>query len=472
MFGINFALALLCHPSPRCRKPARYRPVMHELESRLVPSTFNEFPLPDLPRPHHGLDRILLDGITAGPDGNVWFTDTNASAIGTITPSGRFTEFVQDHTYPNVYFVQGIVTGADGNLWFGGLLDANGPKIGRITPDGTVTPFPIPFFDLASGDTQEETIHALTAGPDGNVWYNEDVYPGHQAVGQVTPDGQATALYLSSSGNDFGTDGITTGPDGNVWFITGGRNELGRITPDGQTTRFRTPSSVDGFAPRSTLTVGPDGNLWATGVQADPHTGHDISASIDRITLDGQFTEFPLPLANLPAAITAGPDGNLWFTEPGANQIGMITPDGQLTEYHVPTPNSYPEFITAGPDSNLWFTEPGSVQIGEFVLNDEGSGAGAAPAKSAPLAQAVRSAAIDAFFAGAQPDPLKPIVANQQSALAVVDASFTASRSDPVAVPAAPQAQVEAPSLSHLHPAEAVVTHEMAGLTDPWTDTL
>ena len=70
-------------------------PVLGELERRLVPSTFNEFPLPDLPRPHFGTDLILLDGITAGPDGNVWFTDTDAGAIGSITPSGSFAEFVQ-----------------------------------------------------------------------------------------------------------------------------------------------------------------------------------------------------------------------------------------------------------------------------------------------------------------------------------------------------------------------------------------
>jgi streptogramin lyase len=214
------------------RRPqsARHRPALEALEDRRLLSTFNEFPLPDLPRPHFGTDLILLDGITAGPDGNVWFTDTDARAIGSITPSGSFSEFVQDHTFPNVYFVQGIATGADGNLWFGGLLDANGPRIGQVTPDGTVTRFSIPFLDVPGTDEQEQNIRGLTAGPDGNVWYNEFVYPGFGAIGRVTPDGQATVLYLSPTPNDFGTGGITTGPDGNVWFITGARSELGRIT--------------------------------------------------------------------------------------------------------------------------------------------------------------------------------------------------------------------------------------------------
>ncbi|HEX9235282.1 MAG TPA: hypothetical protein VF972_03260, partial [Actinomycetota bacterium] len=31
--------------------------------------------------------------ITPGPDGNLWFTDTSADAIGRITPTGAVTEF-------------------------------------------------------------------------------------------------------------------------------------------------------------------------------------------------------------------------------------------------------------------------------------------------------------------------------------------------------------------------------------------
>jgi hypothetical protein len=31
----------------------------------------------------------------------------------------------------------------------------------------------------------------------------------------------------------------------------------------------------------------------------------------------------------------------------------VITPDGQITEYQVPTPNSQPAGITAGPDGNI-----------------------------------------------------------------------------------------------------------------------
>src|SRR5260221_7018676 len=54
------------------------------------------------------------DGITAGPDGNVWFTETSGHSIGRITRSGDIREFP---LAPNVYPFH-ITAGSDGNLWF------------------------------------------------------------------------------------------------------------------------------------------------------------------------------------------------------------------------------------------------------------------------------------------------------------------------------------------------------------------
>src|SRR6266436_741926 len=51
-------------------------------------------------------------GITLGPDGNLWFTESRADQIGKITPNGSITE------YPLPSGVaSGIAAGPDGNLW-------------------------------------------------------------------------------------------------------------------------------------------------------------------------------------------------------------------------------------------------------------------------------------------------------------------------------------------------------------------
>ena len=72
--------------------------------------------------------------ITAGADGNLWFTEDGeqGGAIARITPAGAVTEF------PTGGGLWGIAAGPDGNLWFT-RLDTG--QIGRITPAGTVTWF-------------------------------------------------------------------------------------------------------------------------------------------------------------------------------------------------------------------------------------------------------------------------------------------------------------------------------------------
>jgi len=52
-------------------------------------------------------------GITAGPDGNLWFVECASNKFGKITTAGVVTEFPSPSACPAY-----IVTGSDGNLWF------------------------------------------------------------------------------------------------------------------------------------------------------------------------------------------------------------------------------------------------------------------------------------------------------------------------------------------------------------------
>ena len=66
-------------------------------------------------------------GITAGADGNLWFTEHNGHRIGRITPLGVVTEFSSGITAGAGPL--GIAAGPDGNLWF---AENNIDRIGRI----------------------------------------------------------------------------------------------------------------------------------------------------------------------------------------------------------------------------------------------------------------------------------------------------------------------------------------------------
>src|SRR5450631_3218903 len=100
-------------------------------------------------------------GITAGPDGNLWFTELIGDKIGRITPLGVVTEFpgVTAGSVP-----RRITAGPDGNLWF---TENTGNRIGRITPLGVVTEFSV-------GITAGASPFSITVGPDGNLWFTED----------------------------------------------------------------------------------------------------------------------------------------------------------------------------------------------------------------------------------------------------------------------------------------------------------
>lgn len=158
---------------------------------------------------------VAPQGITAGPDGNMWFTEyVNPGRIGRITMGGAITEFEAGIT-PNGG-IEAITAGADGNVWF---ANQNNDTIGRITPAGGVTEYPLPAGHFAQ-------VRGITLGPDGNVWFAE--YNGGR-IGRITPAGVVTEFNNGMSFNPR-PRGITAGPDGALWFTEEVGNRIGRIT--------------------------------------------------------------------------------------------------------------------------------------------------------------------------------------------------------------------------------------------------
>ena len=193
-------------------------------------------------------------------------------------------------------------------------------------------------------------------------------------IGRITPSGQVTEFPVSLDPGD-----IKAGPDGNLWFTEsepmppqpGQRNKIGRVTPTGQVTEF----PLTGFL-MSGEAFGPDGNLWFTEGVYEPFAGGPPGAAkrvefLSRITPAGQITEIPLSGFAGGGEITFGPDGNLWYTyfDPDRSAIGRITPAGLAFEFSIPTADSRPVDIAAGPDGNLWFTESNAANIGRFRVS-------------------------------------------------------------------------------------------------------
>jgi streptogramin lyase len=309
------------------------------------------FPLPDgVPGPN---------GITAGPDGNVWFTasgvapvqgmvggDPIDAAIVRLTPAGVFTMFrlPDPGGWPD-----GITAGPDGNLWF---AEFYGDAVGRITPRGAVTEYPVPPQRV----TYNSQPHAIAAGPDGRIWFPDS---GGGKIGRITPAGMMTEFPVTG-GFSYG---IAAGPDGALWF-TGGTS-IGRITTAGRVTEFKLPG-VNHMP--GDIVAGPDGALWFL----EPNKG-----LLGRITTDGRITEFPLPdhpcleesggyTQCFAVYIARGPDGAVWISEPWRNTLGRVDGQGRITEFPLADGGHGPQEMAAGPDGALWFTYGDGV--GRFSL--------------------------------------------------------------------------------------------------------
>jgi streptogramin lyase len=169
---------------------------------------------------------IIIENLTTGADGTIWFTQRNPAAIVAFNPTTHaFTPYTTGlGTTARPY---GITLGSDGNIWF---TDQNfqQPAIGKLTvSSGAISEY---SAGLNPNGTQSNPW-MITAGPDGNLWFTDQNFQD-MAIGRVSvANGQITEYSTGLQRNPY-LQGITAGPDGNVWFGDQGVELLvGAINP-------------------------------------------------------------------------------------------------------------------------------------------------------------------------------------------------------------------------------------------------
>jgi streptogramin lyase len=365
------------------------------------------------------------DAIALGPaKGAMWFTESGANQIATISTTGTVTEFA---AYGSNSTPIGLAPGSDGGMWY---VESNQVGIERLKA-GTSTSYPyavtktgaafgiapdsqgnlwfaqegadqVGVFSPATDTSTEEAVPISKAaplnvaqGPDPNMWFTEfgPTWPSDHIgtidslTGQITETGVAP---FPAQPYDIVYDPV----DGNLYFTEWAANFIGRINPTtgaGSEYSIPTPKAFPEM-----ITVDASGNVWF--LEPSVKQIAELSPSDP-----GVINEYPVPGDG--GGIVAGPDGNIWFTEnvnsvwevavfspsshtviarhtvtggvnltsitvgpdqnlwftDGSGKIGMITTAGKITEY--PVPNAYPVVITSAPDGNLWFTASGSTGV-------------------------------------------------------------------------------------------------------------
>jgi hypothetical protein len=244
---------------------------------------FTEFPVPTAGSYPYG--------ITAGPDGNLWFAEGVGNKVARVTTSGVFTEYPVPAagSYPT-----GITAGADGNLWF---TEYTGNNVARVTTSGIVTEYSVPT-------ASSHPLH-IAAGPDGNLWFTENA--GNK-VANVTTSGVFTEYPVPTATSH--PYGITAGPDGNLWFTEASAKKVANV--------IATPAPSCRAAGTKPTTERASSTNQYTLSNSDGVTWKDMDTANLRV--------YCTPTANQRILLTANAD--LWTANAGYNQdLGIFVSD-------------------------------------------------------------------------------------------------------------------------------------------------
>jgi streptogramin lyase len=248
-----------------------------------------EYPLPSA----GGVPWTVPASMTAGPDGNLWFT--SLGYIARMTPAGVFTRF----DVPDGALGQGLPTritqGIGGDLWW---VDRTNARIGRISTSGQITTYPV------SGVYESRT---MAVGPDGRMWSTDT-----STITKVTAAGVVTS-------EPFGFGEIVPrdaalAQDGATWFA--GPRGMIRLAPTGERTDL--PAGREHAI--GELALGADGRAWYTFERDD--TG---------LSGVGVLSDGPVPTGEFTALTPA----RVLDTRDGTGRGGVTTPLGPAAQIDV-----------------------------------------------------------------------------------------------------------------------------------------
>lgn len=159
------------------------------------------------------------NSVILAPDGAMWFTDSTNSQLGRVYSSGTFRTFTRGLSRWDSG-PQFITAGPDGNYWFTEVRD----RVGRITPDGRIT-------EYSRGIPKRSSLGGIVTGPDGALWFT--LYHG-MVLGRITTAGRITLyrdLVYPSDGHDFDPVGmIVSDRAGRLYYNEGQAGRIARVT--------------------------------------------------------------------------------------------------------------------------------------------------------------------------------------------------------------------------------------------------
>jgi virginiamycin B lyase len=190
---------------------------------------------------------------------------------------------------------------------------------------------------------------ALDIGPNGAVWFTIEF---SDAIG-VFRNGKIDRLMKGSQ--NLEPLGLAADEAGGAWFTDTPMRAISHISADGAVQSFPLSTPIVRLG---RLAITPNGAVWF---------GDITTASVTRLK-NGTFIRYDVgSLGATPYGIAVDPTGTVWTTLQGADQLGWISSDGQVTALDVPTRNSGLGDISVDRSGAVWFLELRANKIGRFA---------------------------------------------------------------------------------------------------------
>ena len=282
------------------------------------------------------------DGVTLGPDGNLWVSETAGNVVR-LSPSGQVL-----NRYPGAGTGQ-LSPGPGGRVW---LADTANDRLvwfdaTAAAPSAHAVPTGYPCGPVAVVEGQDGRMY-FSVPSDANLC-------GDSRLGSMAADGT----------------GITLVPGrGTVYDLVAAGGKL--YAPDAAGDAVRRLTLGAGLAVETSVSV-PSGS-GPTVITAD---GTDVTVALTNL---GRLARFPSTQNGgdatvlapspgslvTPVGIAAGPDGRTYVTGRDNATLARVGQDGAFTFTAV---GGEPTTIANGPDQDLYITDRANARVLRYVSN-------------------------------------------------------------------------------------------------------
>ena len=312
-----------------------------------------------------------LQGVTAGPDGTIWFAETTAKRIGHIIPCQTNSCNVTDYgPPPNVEITFPIQLAVDrgGVVWF---TDHGRGQFGSFNPStGEWRVFGIGYCSESyNPDCPVGLPNAISLDSNGMIWFSEH-FAGRVAKYDPTI-GSLTEYFVPATTIPY-VWWMWPGPGNLVWFTAFGLGDIGYVNAS-----LPVPISIStGVQPVKV----EQGTSQAIPASITDHAGGPVYLNVSTNGHDGPFGSPPL-LYGFAVPSQIGPTATpvtatfrvsaAWTADPGERYVTLTAYNGNVAVNAFVTVNvtltTLPFiFRTSAPYVSLGFAS--SIGVGSFAL--------------------------------------------------------------------------------------------------------